>query len=1259
MDLANATDITRWADEREAQSLLPKLVRRLIGTTAKGLVKLSMRAGEGVGIPGWDGIVITQSADAHVSEGVSVWEMGVNSDPAAKANREYRKRTDKTGEITPGESIFVFVTPRRWRDKDAWAERRRRENVWNNIVVYDADDLETWLERAPGVHAWFSAIIGKDPYEAESLETWWESWSGVTQPVLPPSLLLSGREKTAEQIYETISGEPKALSLSGDSQEEVVAFFAATLIERASATDLARSLIVRTPNAWRRMAVTEQPLILLPLYPNPDITMAIRHGHHVLVPLGREAAVSNDMVLPRLRRFGIENALKEAGLPGDRASDLATLGRRSLLSLRRTLAVTPEIQTPEWARPEHAREIFPAVLAGKWQVNSEGDRAAIAELAGRPYEEVATTLTRWVHTSDPPVRYGGNVWYITAKQDAWRLTARFLTDDDFQRFRKVVQDVIGGDDPSLDLPPEKRFMSSILGKQRAHSGHLILGLADTLALMATLSDQVPLTDGRIGQNEANFIVRQLLEAANEDTTGRHWIVLSEALPLLAEASPEVFLNAVETGLSGDDPVILKLFQDNEDHGIMYTSSAHTGLLWGLENLAWSTDYLARAALILAKLTRLDLGGRLLNRPGASLRDVLLLWRPGTSASLEQRVQIVDLIRKHEPEVAWSLTLQLIPSSRESASSTHTPRWRDWKQEEKRVLYSDLDRSVKGLVTRALEDVGNSGRRWSELLECIPNLSSELRMKVISELEKLQRGEFSDEDRAVFVKNLRNFTGRHREYHDDEGSIPQEEIDRIEEMISQLAPDNPFARHAWLFDQGAVYAISKKDYDKQIEAVSEAQKEALNEILDVAEIEAVFSWPEEFKSPWFTARQIGSALSDAGLKRDAEARLFEELSSEVKSRHQVAATYISGIARQKGTEMMEWVEGVLSDRADTWSPKHKAAFLYALPVSSKVWHLAENCGKETEREYWENASHNGLPLECEDCIVAVRKLMEYGNPFSAIILLDYYAEKSDPPVELIVDVMEQAVRTTPPQYLDQMFSYHVGRLLDRLEEARLDESRLAALEWAYLPLFRFEKSRARTLHNRLATDPEFFVEIVSLVYKAKGGEPRELSDEEQARARTARDLLDSWRVVPGTQADGSINPQSLSEWVDEARKLLQESGRLSIGDLHIGKILRYGPTPQNDNWPAESICDLIENVESESLEEGFSTEVFNSRGTTVRSPIEGGQQERELANQYLRYAASLGIKYTRTAAMLNRIAAWYEEDARRNDQDADLTEDFWR
>jgi hypothetical protein len=149
-----------------------------------------------------------------------------------------------------------------------------------------------------------------------------------------------------------------------------------------------------------------------------------------------------------------------------------------------------------------------------------------------------------------------------------------------------------------------------------------------------------LATGNTSQAHADLLVRRLLASANTDQMGRLWSSLEDVLPLLAEAAPEAFLEAAETGLSGATPVLGKLFTDGDGLAAPFLSSPHTGLLWALENLAWSADYLGRVSLLLARLARLDPGGKLGNRPDRSLLTIYRLWYPQTAAPLDQRLRIL-------------------------------------------------------------------------------------------------------------------------------------------------------------------------------------------------------------------------------------------------------------------------------------------------------------------------------------------------------------------------------------------------------------------------------------------------------------------------------------------------------------------------------------------------------------------------------------------------------------------------------------------
>ncbi len=390
-------------------------------------------------------------------------------------------------------------------------------------------------------------------------------------------------------------------------------------------------------------------------------------------------------------------------------------------------------------------------------------------------------------------------------------------------------------------------------------------------------------------------------------------------------------------------------------------------------------------------------------------------------------------------------------------------------------------------------------------------------------------------------------------------------------------------------------------------------------------------------------------------------LYQALMSHIDSRRQVAHSYVYQVGLSYGSEWFDWVKATLRVRADGWTAAHRAAFLSVLPATQQVWALAEELGEETDCEYWQRILAYSLPERGEACMYAVRKLLKHGRPFTAIDLLDLYADEipTGPPDDVVAEALEQAASTPLPANLNSTFSNHVGRHLDRLEKNGFEEQRLATLEWIYLPLFRYTKRRSGVLHRALASDPAFFVQVVSLAYRAKDEEPKELSAEELSRSRIAHTLLGSWRLVPGSKDDGTIDEDILRDWISKARELLSNCRRIKIGDQCIGQVLRYGPAPEEDRWPAEPIRDVIEEVASEDLEKGFQVEVYNSRGITSRGLTDGGQQERALAQMYRRYASFASITWPRTAAMLIRIAESYEREARRHDIDADLQEDLWR
>jgi len=1253
--LANAGDLAQWANSLNAQGVLPKLVRRLILATAGDITRIAMRSEEGIRYAGFDGTVEVGKGNAFVPTGVSVWEMGVNQDPKGKAEGDYTKRTEAPLGVAPSQTAFVFVTPRRWPGKTEWVEEKRASGTWRDIQVIDADDLETWLELAPEVHAWISRHLGKDPGDVRPLDMFWADWREATQPPISAALVIAGRKKEMTSVVEYLQGTPGVLTVRADAQEESLAFIAATVDQFAEGerdTIYARALIVDSIQAWRHIVVVEQPLLLFPTFPAGEVIQAVRHGHHVLIPAGRETAEAKGMViLPRLPKQAAEEALHAMGLSQSRAASLASLAHSSLLSLRRTLSPYPEVHQPAWASPDKARAILPAMLAGSWDEAISGDQDALASLAGRSYQEFAEELARYAHESDPPIRQVGSVWTIVSKEDAWRLLSRFLARHDMERFRRVTLDIFDTLNPALELPVDDRWMAGALNKSRPHSRHLREGLADTVALMAVRASNAFLGGTYSGQDHATGIVSHLLRQANEDLSGQLWASLSDVLPTLAEADPDVFLNAVDTASTGDDPLICKLFTDTTS-STFAVSSAHPALLWALERLAWSPDYLGGAALALARLTRLDAGGRLANRPGSSLRGIFVPWFPQTATTFEERPHVLDMLREQEPAVSWKLMLALLPKPHDTVDPANTPQWRDWKPEEQTLSFTsaELWNAAEELITRLLIDVGTDSKRVSDLVERLEILPSPLRARVCDYLESLDPSVFDSSSREAVCAGLRTQIAQHRRFSQAQWAMPATDIERLNAIYKRFAPEDLIQRVLPLFKAWPQLLDEPEEPDvkKHEDAVYQAQVSAVKQVYLAEGVAGIFRLIEIVEQPGV----LGWVLGKSGLIETEEEYVFNELGTSDPRHRRAAMEYVAG---RFYVRSWQWADKILTENALHWTPDQRADFFLRLPANSETWDRLERFGDDAVKCYWTQFS---LFIEkAAECLRAVKNLLDHGQAWQALDLLATYLNAVKPIPEIVMDVLEAALATPLGHPIDQSLLYDISQLFTYLEHAEdVNEGRLARIEWALLPLFRYEKRPLKILHSFIAADPEFFVEIISTAYRARGEEPRDLNEQEQALAQRAYDLLHSASRVPGAQEDGTIDPTALAAWVSEARRRLKECRRLEIGDQCIGHILYHAKHDDSELWLPLVIRDLLEKLRSDDIELGLELAEHNARGVTWRNPTTGGEQERAIKERYLAQAEKVRLSWPRTAAMLRRIAQAYASEANMWDVDTNLRED---
>ncbi len=1263
--LINNTDLHLWASRRESQNKLPQLMRRLIRATVANIQKLNFPSDESVQMGGWDGIVEVEIGNDFVPAGTSVWELGVDRNVKSKADDDYEKRTANPGEIDPRKTTFIFVTPRRWGGKDNWIKEKVKEGKWLDVRAYDADDIEAFLEIAPAVHIWASILLGKRPEGAIDIANYWGEWISVTQPQTTPALVIAGRQEAVNRVSEWLQGQPSCLSLQAETQDEAVAFLAACvqlLPEEIKTTVLERSVVVENEVEWRRLGLCPDPLILIPTFGDRSlVASAVQRGHHVLLPLGlSEAATTANVALNRPHRDDVHQALEEMKIPRHQVGDLATLGRRSLSALRRRLAINPSLLVPKWAEPSEAHALLPALLVGRWHDSNEADRGIIARLAGCEYSRVNEVLLRWANTAYPFIRRVGDVWLVVSKEDSWLLLYRFLTSDDLRRLEEAALEVLGQTDPKFELAVEQRRVASFLGKQVSHSNHLRAGIAETLALMAARSDLAVLGDAGTGQDWADRIVYKLFK----DVTGwEPWATLGTVLVSLAEASPGNFLHAVESIVTGEQPIAVSLFhQEDSDWG----GPEHTGLLWALELLAWSPQYFSRAAMLLAHLTRLDPGGRWGNRPHSSIHSIFLTMYPCTKATPEQRLKTIDQIRKQETDVAWNLMMGIIPQLHLNTTvhKTHTPDWREWGTDTwEPVTWAEVRSAVRDLVLRLVEDVGINEKRWISLIALVDDLPDE-QFKILIEKMKetftaVKEDEGSEQLRANLRKSLREILSRHMSYPEANWSMSQERIDQLHQIYVGLEPEDLVSRYAWQFSHPAHFMLpeteDRQERHKQIESI---RKQSIREIYDAGVLPDILRLAQQSGDPHLVGLTLGVLLSIGAQENDFLAQTLGATESNL-------VLLGHGYSQGRLASDTNWLQDKLNSSVVTQgTPIQKANFYLCLVSEKRTWDLVKMAGVEVENLYWARVGFWGHGEFAEgDLQHFITSLANHGRLTEAIhyITGQSYSKESQLPPSFIMDMLEMATSEDKVQQVDWTQLVHdIPHLLRIIEASKeIDDDRLGRLELLFLSWLEYSEYQPKALMRSLNENPSFFCDLVKLVYRGENEEPRELSQEELNRNTKAYDVLRLWRTLPGSDEQGNIDEGKLSAWVAQAAALVNDCGRGIIGEQQIGQLLSHSPKGTDELWPHEAVRRVIEEIESEQLERGFEVGTYNNRGVTTRTLTEGGAQERAIAAQYREHALKFRDDWPRTSQMLERMANDYDRYARGEDMDADLTQDLWR
>jgi hypothetical protein len=995
--IVTVNQLDEWVrgNSREAQGLIVELVWRLVAASSPKPNERRFPLGDSIGQPGPNGVLNTDFGfDPFVPVGTSFWEIGTGEKVGVKVTSDYKELTDATPSDVRAKSTFIFVTPlsgRRdwphtWKQgsQARWLKDRRKRNEWRDVRVIDGSGLIDWLHHFPAVEQWLATAMRLPVHQMQTPELRWAELRTIGDPPpLTPHVFLSNREAACAKLKEVFSGTTLQLKLDTrfpDQLADFVAAYVAGMDEDARVDADGRCLIISGINARNAITALREPHLLIADFDLDDTDSAgtkllekARRARHAVIFGGMPGGIPhpNRVSIPSPKSYQIEEALVKAGYQEERARILAQKSDGNLSALLRCLQNLSLM--PEWAQGTDAAELAIAQLLGAWNENSQADKAVAEDLSGNSYGEwIGKMREIALRPGTPLIQHDGS-WKIVSRYEGWYMLGPRLFDEHLGRMKDAAVSVLRERDPKFELPPEEQYAASIYGKALRHSHVLRKGLAESLALLGSHSNA--LTSCSFGKAEATAMLAVRAILAEADWV--QWASLDSILPLLAEAAPREFLDAVENALNSDPCPFDTIFA--QERSGMMGSNYMTGLLWALKTLAWDAEYITRVVVILGELATRDPGGNWANRPANSLATILLPWLPQTCAPVPKRRAAVETLLKECLEVAWKLLLSLLPNWYQVSLGSHKPAWRemiadDWS---KGVTQQEYWEQIAAYAELAIRAAKNDLSKLIDLIDRMNDLPSLERRQLLAHLNSDPVVSLPQVDRLRLWTKLVDLVAKHKKFADAEWAMEPEAVNEIAEIAERLAPDAPNFRHQRLFSEREFDLYEEKgNYEEERKKLDERRQRAVAEILAAGSVEAVLEFAKAVESPWRVGIALG-AIAAQGVDGQVLPSLLE---SEASSLAQFAGGFVWNRFRRRS---WPWV-----DQIDTsqWAPSQKGQLLAYLPFAPETWERVARLLGGDESLYWSKTNAN--PYEAKNGLeLVIDRLVEHGRAHAAIQCLE--------------------------------------------------------------------------------------------------------------------------------------------------------------------------------------------------------------------------------------------------------------------------------
>ena len=823
-------------------------------------------------------------------------------------------------------------------------------------------------------------------------------------------------------------------------------------------------------------------------------------------------------------------------------------------------------------------------------------------------------------------------FHIHNRIDSWQKQAPNYQDRDLDKLQTAMLNVFMEEDPQYELAKDNRMFANVQGRNLKYSSELRRGLAISLALVGNYNDLLI----NCSEDKRKNFVAEVLHNVFANISWKRIATLDSVLPFFAEAAPAVFLSEVEN-LADNKKVIKDLIADEGD---IFQGGFHwSGLLDALEILAWEPEYFTKVVDVLAKLAIVDCGESNIHpRPKDTLISIFIPWFVQTTVDTDTLIASARALSEKFPELGWDVLSATLGTT--TASLNTRPQIRknlapdsDKTLSRTYAIISKIDAAYRNtmleMATKSIDFTEKMLQHFSKFKE------SPFFEKALDILSSSMILNSDDEIKEKIWSAVDKICIEHRRYKAANWTMSEDKITQLLNILPLIQPESIFWQKKHVFDRCCWDWFETDDYRTEESKAINCQTETAREIFDIHGLAGIFILANLVEIPEY----LGSAVKRANILLDNA--IIKDLPIESnKNFHDFLRGYL-------GQCFADGKESWLNTFADeVWSDNKKAMFLSCLRFTSTVWHFAEKW-LEDESKYW-HAVNVRIVGDEPDCEFAIEKALKYNRPDLAVECIAWALHrKQETDFNLCVESLK---KLTNSDFVTKVDRWHIIQIITNLQKrvkSNEEKRGLIIIEFLYLALLDASADpdvKPTVLNNVLATEPEFFQEIIAMLYKST--KAIESQNRNEFFAHNAFKLLHQWNVVPGLNSDGNFEYSIFQKWYKKALELCKQSGHLEIAQLHVGNILFYTPADENGLWINKDIASLINEENNDVLRRGYFHEAINSRG--ISAVDFSGEKDLERANGYSQKAEELEKHgFLNFAQTLQELAKDSEEDAKRN------------